>query len=164
MDLSNGITFVGIEAITLQGQQTLWAGSENGLNATSNEGNSWSIIRDLVTTASLDANLFMNEGGVRDSVSVSYAAPNPFAPSDGEQALITFSLTNDAIATIDIFDFSSRKVCSLTQNTFFSGGSSHYVPWDGRSNEGRNVSNGTYFFRIQLESGPVSFGKVVVLD
>jgi hypothetical protein len=164
VDLSNGITFVGIEAITLQGQETLWAGSENGLNATSNEGNSWSIIRDLVTTASLDANLFINESGVRDSVSVGYAAPNPFAPSDGEQALITFSLTNDAIATIDIFDFSSRKVCSLTQNTFFSGGSSHHVPWDGRSNEGRKVSNGTYFFRIQLESGPVSFGKVVVLD
>ncbi|MEE3232552.1 MAG: hypothetical protein VX294_00165 [Candidatus Latescibacterota bacterium] len=164
VDLSKGMTFVGIEAITLQNENTLWAGSENGLSATNNEGKSWSIIRDLVRTASLDANLFVNQSGVRDSVSVSYAAPNPFAPSDGEQALITFSLTNEAIATIDVFDFASRKVRSLTRNTSFSGGLSHHVPWDGRNNEGRKVSNGTYFFRIQLESGPVSFGKVVVLD
>ena len=84
--------------------------------------------------------------------------------SVGEQALISFSLTNEAVVSVDIFDFSSRKVRSLAQNTVFSGGSSHHVPWDGRDSEGRNVANGTYFFRIQLESGPISFGKVVVLD
>ncbi len=163
VDLSN-MTWVGVETVPIRNRFVLWAGSENGLNTTNDEGDSWTIIRDLVSTASLDAGLFVNESSIRDSIAMNYAAPNPFAPSDGEQALISFSLTNEAVVSIDIFDFSSRKVCSLAQNTVFSGGSSHHVPWDGRDSEGRNVANGTYFFRIQLESGPISFGKVVVLD
>ena len=168
IDLYGGInsdaTFIGIEATKFLSKSMLWAGSENGLSTTDDEGSSWKIIRDLIHTPSIDANRFVNEGGVRDSIAVSYAAPNPFAPSDGEQALITFSLTNDAFATIDVFDFSSRIVCSIAKNTFFSGMSSHHVAWDGQDKDGRDVANGTYFFRIQLDSGPVSFGKVVVLD
>ena len=56
----------------------LWAGAENGLGRSGDEGANWRIIRDLVRVRTLDTDAFVGEGGVRDSTTVTYAAPNPF--------------------------------------------------------------------------------------
>jgi hypothetical protein len=157
-------TFVGLENMRWNGEDVLWVGAENGLGRSTDEGANWRIIRDLVRVRTLDTNSFVGGGGVRDSTAVTYAAPNPFSPSAGDRSLIVFSLQDAAQVDIDIYDFASRKVRSLVSGTSFIGGIDHQIPWDGRDDSGQSVANGTYFYRIQLDSGRQAFGKVVVLD
>ncbi len=151
--------FVGLETV----DNVLWAGAENGLGRSADEGDTWRIIRDLVRTSALDSGTFVSTGGVADSTSQTYAAPNPFSPSE-EKALIVFSLAKETQVDIDIYDFASRKVRVLTNGQTFLGGRDHREPWDGRDDGGQSVANGVYFYRITLDSGQQAFGKVVVLD
>ncbi len=152
--------FVGLETTG----DALWAGAENGLGRSPDEGTTWRIIRDLIRTPSIDTGAFVGIGGVPDSSATTYAAPNPFSPAAGDRALIVFSLAKEAQVDIDIYDFASRKVRALAQNDVFGGGRDHRVAWDGRDDGGQAVANGVYFYRITLDSGPQTFGKVVVLD
>jgi len=155
--------FVGLETTG----DALWAGAENGLGRSSDEGVTWRIIRDLIRTPSIDDGTFVGLGGVPDSSATTYAAPNPFSPSSpggNNTTLIVFSLAQDTQVDIDIYDFASRKVRTLTQSTVLSGGQDHRVAWDGRDDGGQSVANGVYFYRIALDSGRQAFGKVVVLD
>ena len=157
-------TFVGLETLPSDEGRVLWAGAENGLGRSGDEGANWRIIRDLVRVRTLDTSAFVGKGGVRDSTTVTYAAPNPFSPSAGDRALIIFSLQEDADVDIDIYDFASRRVRTLASGTRFAGNIDHQVPWDGSDDSGQSVANGTYFYRIQMDSGRQVFGKVVVLD
>ena len=65
---------------------------------------------------------------------------------------------------IDIYDFASRKVRTLASGTRFASNIDHQLAWDGRDDSGQSVANGTYFYRIQIDSGRRAFGKMVVLD
>ena len=98
-----------------------------------------------------------------DSSATTYAAPNPFAPSR-ETATIVFSLAQEARVSIVIYDFASRLVRELLSGATFAGGADHRIAWDGRDEGGQSVANGTYFYRIELDTGRQAFGKVVVLD
>ena len=59
-------TFVGLETLPSDEGHVLWAGAENGLGRSEDEGANWRIIRDLVRVRTLDTNAFVGEGGVRD--------------------------------------------------------------------------------------------------
>jgi hypothetical protein len=152
--------FVGLETT----RDALWAGAENGLGRSPDEGATWRIIRDLIRTPSIDSGAFVGIGGVPDSSTTTYAAPNPFSPSSGDRALIVFSLAQETQVDIDIYDFASRKVRVLSRDAVFSGDRDHRVAWDGLDDGGHSVANGVYFYRITLDSGHQAFGKVVVLD
>ena len=53
------------------------------------------------------------------------ASPNPFVSSTS----ISFELTETANTTIEIFDFSGRKITTLTNSVLSSG--SHSIEWNG---------------------------------
>ena len=152
-------TFVGLERVG----DVLWAGAEKGLGRSEDEGGTWRVIRDLIRTRSLDTGAFVSPGGVPDSTALTYAAPNPFAPSR-ETATIVFSLEREAQVSIAIYDFASRLVRDLIGAGIFAGGTDHRIAWDGRDMDNQSVANGTYFYRIELDTGRQAFGKVVVLD
>ena len=152
-------TFVGLERVG----DVLWAGAEKGLGRSEDEGGIWRIIRDLIRTRSIDTGNFVGTGGVPDSIAQTYAAPNPFAPSR-DTATLVFSLEKEADVSIAIYDFTSRLVRDLISAEPFAGGADHRVAWDGTDQDGQAVANGTYFYRIQLSTGQMAFGKVVVLD
>ena len=152
-------TFVGLERVG----DVLWAGAEKGLGRSEDEGGTWRVIRDLVRTRSIDTRDFVGTGGVPDSTALTYVAPNPFAPSR-ETATLVFSLEREAEVSIAIYDFASRLVRDLIFNEAFAGGADHRVAWDGRDQGGQTVANGTYFYRVQLSTGQLAFGNVVVLD
>jgi len=142
----------------------LWAGAENGLGRSEDEGQTWGVVKSLVRPLSLDQGELLGEAGPADSVQT-YAAPNPFAPSQEEKARIVYSLTQDAEVTIEIYDFASRKVRTLIRGERREGGRNHASDaWDGRDGEGDPVANGVYYYRIELDSGQQAFGKIVVLD
>lgn len=151
--------FNGLEAVG----QTLWAGAENGLGRSEDQGQTWRVVKSLVRPRSLDQGELVGEAGPADSLAT-YAAPNPFAPSR-EQARIVYSLSQDALVTIEIYDFASRRVRTLLEEEARAGRQNYASDtWDGRDDEGALVANGVYFYRIELDSGQQALGKVVVLD
>ena len=152
-------TFVGLAAVG----DVLWAGAEHGLGRSEDEGNTWRVIRDLIRTRTLDEGTFVSTGGVPDSTALAYAAPNPFAPSR-ETATIVFSLSQDAEVSVAIYDFASGLVRDLAAGVPFAGGVDHRILWDGLDRDGQPVANGTYFYRLALNTGQQAFGRIVVLD
>ena len=152
-------TFAGLAGVG----DVLWVGAENGLGHSEDEGSTWRVIRDLIRTRSLDKGAFVSTGGVPDSTALAYAAPNPFAPSR-ETATIVFSLSQDAEVSVAIYDFASGLVRDLAADAPFAGGLDHRILWDGLDQDGQRVANGTYFYRIALNTGQQTFGRVVVLD
>lgn len=152
-------TFVGLARVG----EVLWVGAEQGLGRSADEGATWRVIRDLVRTRTLDEGNFVRAGGVPDSTALAYAAPNPFAPSR-ETTTIVFSLSQDAAVSVAIYDFASGLVRNLAADAPFAGGVDHRILWDGRDQDGQLVANGTYFYRIALNTGQRAFGRVVVLD
>ena len=151
--------FVGLAAVG----DVLWAGADHGLGRSEDEGNTWRVIRDLIRTRSLDEGTFVSAGGVPDSTALAYAAPNPFAPSR-ETTTIVFSLSQDAEVSVAIYDFASGLVRDLAADAAFVGGLDHRIRWDGLDQDGQRVANGTYFYRIALNTGQQAFGRIVVLD
>ncbi len=152
-------TFAGLAGVG----DVLWAGAEHGLGRSEDEGRTWRVLRDLVRTRTLDERTFVSTGGVPDSTALAYAAPNPFAPSR-ETTTIVFSLSRDAEVSVAIYDFASGLIRDLATDAPFVGGVDHRILWDGLDQSGQPVANGTYFYRIALNTGQRAFGRVVVLD
>ena len=159
-------TFNGLESIRgADGVEAIWVGAENGLGRSVDGGVSWKVLNFPLLTRSVDTGRIVGEVGVVDpESSTTYAAPNPFDPSEGELTRIIYSLAGEAAVTIDLFDFASRRVRRLVGDAHRTGGRNHGENWDGRDDDGDVVANGVYFYRLETDGGHRAFGKVVVLD
>jgi hypothetical protein len=83
-------------------------------------------------------------------------APNPFSSS----ALISFGLPAAARVSIKVHDATGRLVRRLFQDEMEAG--IHEIPWDGRDQNGRSVSNGVYFFHLESPSFEASTKGVLL--
>ncbi|MDA0335135.1 MAG: hypothetical protein O2782_08230 [bacterium] len=157
---------VGVERFALpDGRVALWAGADNGLGRSVDGGRTWTILSFPVKTPSLDSGEVIGAGGLVDLGGVrTYAAPSPFAPSQGQRCRFVYSLAADARVTIEIYDFSSRRVRTLVDGVDRAGGNNHGEKWDGLDEDGHPVANGVYFFRVETDRGDRAFGNLVVLD
>ena len=81
--------------------------------------------------------------------------PNPFNPTTS----IEFALPEASQVTLEIYNLLGQKVRTLV-NGFQQAG---YITtsWDGMDQNGREVSSGTYIYRLQTED--VSFSKKMIL-
>lgn len=68
--------------------------------------------------------------------------PNPFNP----RTSVKFVLGGTGHTTLDIFDVTGRKVCSLVDQTLDAG--LHTIPWSGVDDAGRNLASGTYLAKL----------------
>lgn len=158
-------SFVGTEAVEVDGETILWMGADNGLARSVDNGQTWRILSFPLKTLTLDGDEVIGEGGLVDADSVlTYAAPNPFAPFRDEVCRIVYSLSRDAEVSIDLYDFASRRVRRLLDGELRAGHENHWYHWDGRDDDGDYVANGVYFYRIELDGGSQAFGKVVILE
>ncbi len=146
-----------------RGGSTLWVGLDTGLARSEDEGETWRVLSFPLKTRSVDTGEIIGEGGLTDST-VSYAAPSPFAPSDGETTRVVYSLAGDTEVTISIYDFASRPVRILLDAEPKRGQDNYKERWDGLDDDGDPVANGVYFYRLETGDGQQAFGKVVVLD
>jgi hypothetical protein len=71
--------------------------------------------------------------------------PNPFR----SQCAVTFELTAQAHASLDIFTLSGRKIRSMELDCPEAG--RWAFDWDGRDEAGDEIANGSYLFRIQAD-------------
>ncbi|MCL2063536.1 MAG: S8 family serine peptidase [Candidatus Cloacimonetes bacterium] len=71
--------------------------------------------------------------------------PNPFNPETN----ISFSLATDTDVNIAIYNIRGQKVRSLL-NDFLERGM-HTIIWDGKDDNGRELSSGVYLYRLNTE-------------
>ncbi|MCL2063579.1 MAG: T9SS type A sorting domain-containing protein, partial [Candidatus Cloacimonetes bacterium] len=71
--------------------------------------------------------------------------PNPFNPD----TTILFTIPNDSITNLEIFNIRGQKVRTLV-NEFLPKGH-HEVIWNGENEYGLPVASGVYFYRLQAD-------------
>jgi ligand-binding sensor domain-containing protein len=144
----------GILTGTAAKGDTVWVGGEDGLAYTVDSpaqpfGSSWKVFRTYVPV----------QAGGR-----TYSYPLPFSPS-AEVVRIHYSTAGKTLpVTIRIFDFAMSPVKTLLRGATRFGSMEYDEVWDGRDDLGRRVSNGVYFYRIELEDNDPQWGKIFVLQ
>lgn len=134
----------------------MWIGSTDGLAFSPDHGSSWSVFRvDLPLTG---GNAYQPSAPETES----YAYPNPFSRTLHSLVRIKFRAERSDQPTIRIFDFAMNPVRTIKIDTVPAGGT-YEITWDGRTDSGRIVSDGAYFYSIETSNGPVR-GKILVLD
>jgi flagellar hook assembly protein FlgD len=81
--------------------------------------------------------------------------PNPFNP----ETSIAFDLEKDDDVSIEIFNAKGQKVKTLLNHRLNAG--SHNIVWNGKDDQGNNVSSGIYFFN--MKSGKYTSTRKMIL-
>ncbi len=96
-------------------------------------------------------------GGVPTHSHLSGPRPNPFNPSTS----LHFGLAEAGPTRLLVHDLRGRVIRTLLDQTMPAG--SWQVPWNGRDDQGRPVSGGTYIARLIHAGREVMTQKVVML-
>ena len=139
----------------------IWIGTSDGVAFSADEGETWTLYRTDVPLRG--GNIYQP-----DAPDVtSYAYPNPFSPRLHGQTRIRFEVGTEgnpsgAVADFSIFDFGMNLV--YTGSEAISGERGAYeLSWSGTDKTGRLVSDGPYFYQINV-GGAVIRGKILVID
>ena len=133
---------------------SVWVGSGDGLCRTVDSSfspwvNKWKIFRAVHALS---------------STTDTYAAPNPFQPNLEVCRIFFKTGKAGANVTVKIFDFGMNYVRTVLQNAQRSETNVIWTTWDGRRDDGMQVANGVYFYRIEIDKQTVSWGKILVLQ
>jgi hypothetical protein len=133
----------------VDGVRTVWAGTNDGLAYTQDDGATWDqLISSPPIAPGYDT----------------YAFPSPFSPSREELGVrIRYRLPSDGTVTITVYDFNLEKVATPVSGQLRSGGEELTDFWDGHNSSGDRAANGIYFYQIE-GGGTTMWGKVAVLD
>lgn len=85
--------------------------------------------------------------------------PNPFNPSTN----FSFTLGSDAQVSLVVFDIRGRRVCTIVDQRLPAGDYTNAFAWDGRDDQGRSATSGTYFYRLKDDSGFNESHKMTLL-
>ena len=177
--VSDGLPDNHITAIAADSRDVVWIGTVNG--AASFDGSVWtrySTVDGLsdgeVTDIFVDSNddvLFLSRHGFSvlhrndvaverhrghpAGISITGAYPNPFNPF----TVIQFSFPADEKADLSVYNIAGQRISTLASREFTAG--IHRVAWDGTDNEGRMLSSGVYF--VRLEAGGQFVSRKVTL-
>jgi flagellar hook assembly protein FlgD len=77
--------------------------------------------------------------------------PNPFDPSSGECATVSFGISTAGHVTIKIYDFAGQHVETLADDWYHSG--DHQLMWCGTDGSGETVASGAYIGYFRVDSG-----------
>ena len=83
--------------------------------------------------------------------------PNPFNP----QTTIRYVLPSVEKVSLCIYNIKGQKVKTLIQETLSAG--KHSVIWDGRDSNGKRVSSGVYFYKLEMNTGKPLIKKMLLL-
>ena len=83
--------------------------------------------------------------------------PNPFSPN----TTISFSLKNNSVVELSIYDIKGQKVKSITSERYSKG--NHSVIWNGKNEQDKLVSSGIYFYKLNVNGKTESVKKCLIL-
>ncbi|MBI2619741.1 MAG: exo-alpha-sialidase [Ignavibacteriales bacterium] len=154
-DQENHQRFTGsaIYAVALKGD-TVWIGGPEGTAFTIDSpsqmfGMSWKVFRTYEPIGNTPR---------------TYAYPTPFSPDDESLRIHYGTQGRDSRVTIWIFDFAMQPVKTLLQNAYRTGSIEHDELWNGMDDRGNRVTNGVYFYRIEVAGEETSWGKILVIQ
>ncbi|RMG32224.1 MAG: T9SS C-terminal target domain-containing protein, partial [Methanobacteriota archaeon] len=87
-----------------------------------------------------------DENPVIESFSLEQNYPNPFNGS----TIIRFRLPGRNPVSLTIYDVTGKEVIGLIDNQVYAPGE-HSIKWNGRTNNGKEVSSGIYFYELRAE-------------
>jgi hypothetical protein len=128
---------------TRTGKPIIWVGTSDGIAKKELNQIDWEIYRSVVSTKTQGQPMF-------------YAYPNPFSPTHQNQlngeGHVRFQYDTEAPSkiTLEIFNFAMEKVYKSKSNESAIGDNA--VIWNGRTNDGDYVANGTYFCKLTKKS------------
>lgn len=82
-------------------------------------------------------------------------SPSPFATS----ATLAFDVVSAGEIEVELFTVGGRRVRHLVREAYGAGPVE--VRWDGRNDEGRDVANGVYFYRVSFQGVTAGVGNIV---
>jgi len=104
-----------------------------------NNGNEW----NFVVNVQLDSNI----ESIPKTVNALYENfPNPFNPI----TTINYSLKKEGLAKLVIYNSLGQEIRTLVNDHQKAG--IHTVQWDGRNNNGQQVSSGLYLYQLKVGS------------
>ncbi|MFN4112166.1 MAG: hypothetical protein ACK4G1_07795, partial [Ignavibacteria bacterium] len=134
----------------------IWAGSNEGLARTTETGFAWGA----------SWRVYLAFVPVK-SKSETYAYPNPFDPEADVLKIKYTTNGQDEKITIRIFDFGMNLVKTIIQNAPRSGFADQRIQqtefWNGKDEFGNFVSNGVYFYSVQIGNSEPVWGKILVI-
>jgi predicted CXXCH cytochrome family protein len=86
-----------------------------------------------------------NDAGVPKEFALNQNFPNPFNPSTE----ISFAVPKQTAVKVVIYGLSGEAVATLVNQNMSAG--NYRVTWNGRTDDGRSVASGVYFFHLQAE-------------
>jgi hypothetical protein len=95
-------------------------------------------------------------GSPGNGVTLRQNYPNPFNP----RTRIDFSLDQPGPVTISVFDLAGRRIAELQRGELSAG--QHHVVWEGRTDDGRPVAAGQYWYVLRTAQGQVSRSMVLL--
>lgn len=105
-----------------------------------NDFNIANTIARLYDSSKLDQGTAVDT--VPDDYNLSHNYPNPFNP----QTTISFDLPSAQNVQLDVYDISGELVKTLINGPRIAG--NHRVTWSGVDQQGREVSSGVYYYRM----------------
>ena len=84
------------------------------------------------------------------------SAPNPFQ----DRTTISYTLATPAHVHLNLYDSAGRLTRRLVHAYRRSG--THHVTWDGTDSDGRRVSSGVYYYRLDADGKTVTQSLVLV--
>ncbi len=104
----------------------------------------WTTSGDKQEVKGLSAKLL--NGALPTSFDLAQNYPNPFNPS----TTISFALPTSGIAKVEIFNLLGQLIATPFDEVAAAG--QHVVTWDGRSDAGKTVASGIYFYRLTADN------------
>jgi hypothetical protein len=86
-----------------------------------------------------------NSGGVPTEFALGQNYPNPFNPSTE----ITFALPKQTNVKLVVYNLAGEAVATLVNQSMSAG--NYHATWNGRTDDGRAVASGVYFYHLQAE-------------
>lgn len=133
---------------------TVWTGGPEGISYTIDSpaspfGSTWKVFRTYQTVP---------------ASGTTYSYPLPFSPTS-EVVRIHYSTDGKSLPiSIRIFDFAMQPVKTLLRDAPRTGQYEHDEVWNGRDDQNRRVTNGVYFYRIEMSGSEAHWGKIFVLQ
>ncbi len=99
-----------------------------------------------ITLAELNHQTSINDNAsLPDRFKLEQNYPNPFNAS----TTIKYTLANEGVVRLAVYDLAGRKIAVLADG--LQGAGMHQVIWNGTDDEGRAVTSGVYFCKIEFE-------------
>ena len=86
-----------------------------------------------------------NSGGVPTEFALGQNYPNPFNPSTE----ITFAIPKQTNVKVVVYNVSGAEIATLVNQSMSAG--NYRAVWNGRTDDGRTVASGVYFYHLQAE-------------